>query len=139
MATSFSGGCACGAIRYACASAPIAALNCHCNDCQRSSGAPFASGVVVATAALQVSGTPKTYAVRGNSGGVTTRSFCADCGSPLFTQGEGNAQFTSVRFASLDDPSGFRPMLDIWTSRSPSWVCLDPELPHFAESPPAAG
>ena len=47
MTALFSGGCACGSIRYVCARAPVAMLNCHCRDCQRSSGAPFASGVVV--------------------------------------------------------------------------------------------
>ena len=47
MKVPFSGGCACGSIRYACSSEPLAMLNCHCRDCQQSSGAPFASGVVV--------------------------------------------------------------------------------------------
>jgi hypothetical protein len=41
MTVSFSGGCACGSIRYVCARAPVAMLNCHCRDCQRSSGAPL--------------------------------------------------------------------------------------------------
>lgn len=78
---------------------------------------------------------PKAYAVPASSGSMTTRGFCGDCGTPLFTQGESNPQYTSVRFASLDDASGFAPMLDIWTSRAQPWVCLDEKLPHFAESP----
>ena len=130
-----SGQCACGAVRYRCASAPIAMLNCHCDDCQRSSGAPFASGVVVASDDLQVDGQPRTHAVRGASGRTTTRSFCGDCGTPLFTRSEVNAQFTSIRFPSLDDASGFAPMLDIWTSRAQPWICLDERLPRFAQSP----
>ena len=137
MNVPFFGGCTCGAIRYECASAPIATLNCHCRDCQRASGAPFASGVVVMTSDLQVSGTPKTYSVRGSSGGLTTRSFCSECGTPLCTRGEANPAFTSIRFPSLDDPSAFQPLLDIWTSSAPSWVCLDERLPHFPQSPPA--
>jgi hypothetical protein len=46
------GGCACGSIRYVCARAPVAMLNCHCRDCQRSSGAPFASGFIVLAAVV---------------------------------------------------------------------------------------
>lgn len=130
-----SGGCACGSIRYQCASAPIAMLNCHCLDCQRSSGAPFASGVVVKTASVEISGTPKTYSVRASSGLLATRSFCPDCGTPLFTQGEAHPEFMSVRYPSLDDPSEFRPMLDIWTASAQSWVCLDEKIPHFPQSP----
>jgi hypothetical protein len=114
----------------------------HCNaelplrDCQLSSGAPFASGVVVMSSDLEIHGNPKTYAVRGSSGKTTARSFCAECGPPLFTCSEANSQFTSIRFSSLDDESAFAPMVDIWTSRAQSWVCLDEKLPHFSESPP---
>jgi hypothetical protein len=135
MNHALSGSCACGTVRYTCASAPIAMLNCHCLDCQRSSGAPFASGVVVMTADLAICGTPGNYGVRGSTGKTTTRSFCADCGTPLFTRSEANSQFTSIRFPTLDDPSAFAPMLDIWTSSAQPWVCLDENLPHFPESP----
>jgi hypothetical protein len=34
----FSGGCACGSVRYTVAREPIAMVNCHCSDCQLSSG-----------------------------------------------------------------------------------------------------
>jgi hypothetical protein len=131
----FSGGCACGSIRYQGVQAPIAMINCHCKDCQLSSGAPFASGIVVMTTDLEVSGTPKTYAVRASSGGLATRSFCADCGTPLFTQSDANAQFTSIRFPSLDVSSSFKPMLDIYTANAQPWVCLDEAIPHFPQSP----
>jgi hypothetical protein len=135
MSSEFSGKCACGSIRYKCATAPIAMLNCHCVDCQSSSGAPFASGVVVMSSDLEIYGTPKTYAVRASSGKTTARSFCAECGTPLFTCSEANSQFTSIRFPTLDDSSAFAPMLDIWTSSAQPWVCPDEKLPHFAQSP----
>jgi hypothetical protein len=138
MKIPFSGGCACGAIRYTGAREPLAMLNCHCSDCQISSGAPFASGIVVMTADLEVEGTPKTYAVRASSGGLATRGFCADCGTPLFTQSEANPQITSIRFPSLDDQSSFKPMLDIYTASAQPWVCLDQGIPHFPESPQRA-
>lgn len=135
----FSGGCACGRIRYTGAQAPLAMINCHCTDCQLSSGAPFASGIVVMTADLEVSGSPKSYAVRAGSGGLATRSFCADCGTPLFTHSEATAEFTSIRFPSLDDASAFKPMLDIHTASAQTWVCLDEAIPHFPRSPQPPG
>ncbi|MEJ5991302.1 GFA family protein [Ramlibacter sp. PS3R-8] len=135
----FSGSCACGSVSYTCASDPVAMLNCHCSDCQRASGAPFASGIVVHTMDLEISGSPKAYAARASSGKMTTRGFCGDCGTPLFTQSEVNAQFTSIRFPTLDDASAFAPMLDIWTASAQPWVCLDEKLPHFAASPQEAG
>lgn len=135
MTIPFSGKCACGTIRYTARREPIAMLNCHCADCQLSSGAPFASGVVVMTADLEIFGTPKAYAVNAGSGGLATRSFCGDCGTPLFTQSAANAQFTSIRFPTMDDASAFKPMLDIYTASAQPWVCLDTTIPHFPQSP----
>ncbi|QJD98814.1 GFA family protein [Massilia forsythiae] len=135
MKLPYSGGCACGAIRYTGEREPIAMLNCHCIDCQRSSGAPFASGIVAKTEDLRVSGTPKAYAVRASSGGLATRSFCAECGTPLFTSSEAHPDITSIRFPSLDDTSAFKPMLDIYAASAQQWVCLDQAIPHFPQSP----
>lgn len=138
MNSPISGRCTCGLIRYRCANAPLAMLNCHCRDCQASSGAPFASGVVVSSSDLEVSGTPKMYSVQASSGKLATRSFCAECGTPLFTQSEASPQFTSIRFPTIEGSSAFAPMLDIWASSAQPWVCLDPKLPHFAGSPQAS-
>lgn len=135
MTAPFSGGCACGSIRYVCARTPVAMLNCHCMDCQRSSGAPFASGFVVADTDIEITGTPETYSVRAGSGGLATRSFCSQCGSPLFTRGDANPGFMSVRFPTLDDISEFQPMLDIWTASAQQWVCLSGTIPHYPQSP----
>jgi hypothetical protein len=138
MDSYISGKCACAKVRYRCLTAPVAMLNCPCRDCQVSSGAPFASGVVVMTADLEVDGSPASYSVRASSGQQATRSFCAECGTPLFTRSEANPQFTSIRFPSLDDASTFAPVLDIWTSSAQPWVCLDDKLPHFEQSPQRA-
>lgn len=134
MTAHFSGGCACGAIRYECSSSPIATLNCHCLDCQKSSGAPFASGVIVPTQSIEVNGSPKEYTVQASSGATTSRKFCQNCGSPLFTTGKAMPDFTSIRFTTLDNQTDFQPALDIWTSSSVPWICLDGNIPHFDKS-----
>jgi hypothetical protein len=135
MTAPFSGGRACGSIRYVRARAPVAMLNCHCRDCQQASGAPFASGVVVKVSDTEITDTPRTYSVRAGSGRLAIRSFCSDCGAPLFTRGEAAPEFMSIRFSTLDNQSDFRPMLDIWTSSSQPWVCLAQAIPHYPQSP----
>ena len=47
MKTPFSGGCACGAIRYSCAAEPLYMGNCHCRDCQRATGSAYFAAVIV--------------------------------------------------------------------------------------------
>src|SRR5882762_1408411 len=61
--TPFSGGCACGAIRYESTAEPLMMLHCHCRDCQQSSGGPFSSFVIVPTQAKPDS-TPHIVAIR---------------------------------------------------------------------------
>jgi hypothetical protein len=128
------GGCACGAVRYQCNAEPIAMLNCHCKDCQRSSGAPYASGFIVAPSAIDISGEVAAHSVLGGSGSKTTRNFCPICGSPLFTSCEAYPAFMSVRFSTLDSTADFEPKLDIWASSAQPWTCLNSTLPKFAQS-----
>jgi len=45
MFTPFSGGCACGAIRYECAAEPLYMVNCECRDCQRATGSAYCAVV----------------------------------------------------------------------------------------------
>jgi hypothetical protein len=59
----FSGRCACGAIRYESTAEPVLMLHCHCRDCQRSSGGPFSSFVVVPAEAFKLlQGSPRFHA-----------------------------------------------------------------------------
>ena len=47
MDVPFTGGCACGAIRYTCAGAPRDMGNCHCRDCQQATGSAYLPCVLV--------------------------------------------------------------------------------------------
>ena len=49
-----TGGCLCGAVRYECAGEPQFALQCHCRDCQRQSGAPHVAAVRMPAATFRI-------------------------------------------------------------------------------------
>ena len=137
MPTSFSGGCACGAIRYECSGEPLGALNCHCRDCQRMSGSAFNTALVVPSASFRLThGEPKSYAKQGDSGNTLRRAFCDTCGSPLFTENVARPAFVGIKAASVDDPSWVRPDMDIWTASAQPWDYRNPELPRFEKGPP---
>jgi hypothetical protein len=84
MPVPFSGGCACGAIRYRCTAEPIIAWQCHCRDCQRASGGACSPVFYVPTSAWTVTGKVKYYDVQAKSGNTVSRGFCPECGSPLW-------------------------------------------------------
>ena len=127
-----TGGCACGAIRYAGTAEPLLALNCHCRACQRASGAAFAAIIRLPAAAFTVTkGAPKFYTVPGDSGNRVSRGFCPECGSPLFSRLSGLPDVVGVRVGSLDDPSCYRPTMDMFVARAQPWDHMNPELPKF--------
>jgi hypothetical protein len=131
-----TGGCLCGAVRYESSGPPILSLNCHCRDCQRASGGPFTSSLFVPSEALQVNGTVKFYDSKGESGQIIRRGFCPDCGSALFGRPAVLGNLVSIRPGTLDDPSSFRPIMDIYAASAQPWDRLDPDLPKHAKAPP---
>ncbi len=134
MAMPFTGGCACGAIRYECSATPTAMVNCHCRDCQRASGSGFSATVIVPAAALRLlRGQPKYHSVRAESGRAARRAFCAHCGTPLFAASSAKADLLGIKAGSLDDPSWFKPDADVWTCSAQPWDHMDPTVPKFAK------
>src|SRR5947208_16511920 len=85
MPTTFTGGCACGAIRYEVSADPIVMFNCHCRDCQKTSGGPYTPVFYVPAKAFKITnGSPKYHGTTSEMIGHNQRCFCPDCGSRLF-------------------------------------------------------
>jgi hypothetical protein len=134
MDTALSGGCACGAVRYACTAEPMFALNCHCRDCQRETGSAYAPILAVPSAAFAVThGSPGYFDVTADSGYVTRRAFCARCGSALFGEPGSRTDMVTIRAGSLDDPSIFRPTQNVFVASAQPWDHMDPALPRVAK------
>jgi hypothetical protein len=71
------------------------------------------------------------------AGGKTHRGFCADCGSPIMGNPDSAPQIVAIRTASLDDPSGFKQQMDVWTTDAHPWDQMNPALPKFEKYPKA--
>jgi hypothetical protein len=103
-----TGGCLCGKIRYEAEVGLFLAIRCHCRDCQYASGGEPAAVISLARGALRVQGEPRVYRSKADSGVAVFRSFCADCGTPLFAGNEKDAEWISIKLGSLDEPSRVR-------------------------------
>jgi hypothetical protein len=134
--TPLSGGCACGAIRYESAAEPVLMLHCHCRDCQRASGGPFSSFVIVPKEAFKLTkGSPRFHDSPSEAGGKTHRGFCTDCGAPIVVNADAAPEFAAIRTASLDDPSWFSLQMDVWTCDAHPWDQMNPALLKFEKYP----
>ena len=132
----FTGGCACGAIRYECTAKPLLVWKCHCRDCQKRTGSAFYVNVWVPTPALRFTKGEPTYApTQGESGNIFYRGFCSACGATVEGKSDGFPDIRGVSATSLDDPSGLEPAADIWTSSAQPWDYMNPALPKYEHQP----
>lgn len=103
--TFLSGGCQCGAVRYALMSEPTHASICHCRMCQKAFGNYFSSLTGVPRKDLVwTKGQPGVF----RSSEAAERGFCRDCGTPLTYSYLENDRI-SVSIGSLDEPGRVTP------------------------------
>lgn len=140
MAVPFSGGCACGAIRYTCSGEPLYMGNCHCRDCQRATGTAYFAAVVVQESDFSLlSGEPGWYEKPADKGHIMRRAFCAACGSPVFLINGARTDFRALYAGSLDDPSWYQPSRDIYVASAQPWDVMHPGLPKVDGMPERIG
>jgi hypothetical protein len=137
MSDPYTGGCACGAIRYEISAEPMAMVDCQCRQCQRQSGTGHASHLAFPRAGVKVAGEAKHWDMVADSGNVKTFAFCPACGSPIYTTFAAAPDLFAVRAASLDDPGRYKPQLVTYRERGYAWDHLDPAIPKFDGMPPA--
>lgn len=123
-----SGGCLCGAVRYAFEGTPGLAGWCHCRMCQRSSGAPAQTYVMLSLDGFgYVAGEPRVY--RSSARGE--RRFCGACGSQLEFRERGGSE-VSLNSGTLDDPALAPPDRHIWCASEVAWFAGAARLPRHA-------
>ncbi len=129
--TKITGGCLCGAVRYAVRGEVQIGYNCHCADCRRSSGAPFVNWAFCKVEHFEiVQGTPARIEYAGR-----VRSFCSNCGTPLTFQNPQYPDDLDLTVCSLDDPEPFPPKGHIWLEDKISWVNLEDGLSRHQVMP----
>ena len=133
MGQNLSGGCACGAIRYETDADPVVMLNCHCRDCQQASGSAYAAFMVVPKASVRIRGEPRYHRIVGSGGKAVERGFCVNCGSQVVAKLERLPDVLGLQAASLDDPSLYKPAMDIFTDSAQPWDHMHPDTKKLSQ------
>ena len=135
MANKIEGGCLCGAFRYKSDAEPLFSVNCHCRDCQMTTGSTHLPVVGIPSATMSHIGDITWHETTPDRDGTARRAFCPTCGTPVFGQADG-ADVMFVHVITLDDPSWFAPQMDIYESSAQHWDRFDDALPRFPKMQP---
>ena len=137
MNQAYTGGCACGAIRYEIRDEPMVMGDCQCRDCQLRSGTGHGSYLSFPSrAAVTLRGEARRWDVAADSGNVKSHAFCPNCGTPVYLTFAAMPELFTVHAASLDDPGRYRPQVVFYTVRGHAWDRLDAALTRFEKMPP---
>jgi hypothetical protein len=137
MSKSYTGGCACGAIRYEIAGDPMAMSDCQCRDCQYRSGTGHGSYLTFPSRqAVTLRGKAAIWDVAGDSGNVKSHAFCPTCGAPVYLTVAAMPDVFIIHAASLDDPARYQPQAVTYRVRGHVWDKMDPAVPAFEKMPP---
>jgi hypothetical protein len=137
MKLPITGGGVCGAVRFESTQAPMAMLNCHCRACQMVSGGPYTPVVLFKAKTFRITkGAVKHHFTETVQGDKHKRGFCGDCGSRVTgAESERRMPWLAVTASSLDDPTIFHPIYDIFASHAQPWDVMNPKLPKHEQLP----
>jgi len=121
-----TGGCQCGAVRYALYAEPYGSHICHCRMCQKAFGAFYAPLTLIRYADFAwTRGAPAGF----RSSPEVERGFCSACGTPLTFVHKGAAHL-DISIGSLDRPELVKPEIQIGIESRMPWAV---ELPGLEE------
>jgi hypothetical protein len=120
-----TGGCQCGAVRFAVYAEPRKAGICHCRMCQKAVAGPFAVLAEVPWGDFAwTRGQPAAF----QSSSRAARDFCAQCGTPLSYR-ELGGPIIELLTGAFDNPGRVAPTYATGTESRLTWVT------HIAEMP----
>lgn len=135
-AVTHTGGCLCTGVRFRIEGdlAPIQV--CHCLQCRKAQGGPFAAVIPVATSAFELlAGEHLLQAYESSPG--KERVFCSRCGSPLFSRRAALPQVLRLRAGLIDGPLEVGLAWHAHTASRCDWWPIRDDAPQYLEGAPA--
>jgi hypothetical protein len=113
------GSCNCKEVKFTTSSNIKAILNCHCGLCRKANGSAFSTYVVFPSSDFALkSGALKTVQISKNA----SKSFCSQCGSPIFNENPKYTGLKIVYLGALDNAEHLKPVVDTYCESQLAWL-----------------
>jgi hypothetical protein len=131
-----TGRCQCGQVRYESAGEALALYICHCLECRRQSASAFGMSLEVPRAGFRLAlGVPKFWSRDTDSGRRLRCAFCANCGTRLWHEPEGESATVTIKAGSLDEAVDISKAIHIWTVRMLPGTVIPDGAQQFEREP----
>ncbi len=125
-----TGGCLCGAVRYAVSGPLRDIVNCHCTMCQRLHGN---FGPHSKARKIDITITRSRGLAWYKTSDVARRGFCRECGSGLFWE-PFELDATGIIAGSVDSPTGLKTIGHIFVAEKSDFYEIADDLPQYEGS-----
>lgn len=127
------GSCLCGEVEYEFNGSINEVAVCHCNQCKRSQGTPFATNAPIELKKCQFtndSGSRKTYFSSPNK----KRVFCGTCGTPLYSQRTDMPEIIRLRLGTVIEGHIPEPSYEIYCESESVWFSENADRPKYLQN-----
>lgn len=127
----YTGSCLCGGVSFRIHSSGLAPIQvCHCSQCRKAQGGPFATNMPVKRSDVRFERGEALLTGYESSPGKT-RFFCSRCGSPIYSAKASMPDTIRVRAGLMNEDLPVRPDSHGYVGSGCNWWPLDDELPRF--------
>jgi len=116
--------CQCGQLTATCTGEPRRISVCHCLDCQRRSGGPFAAQARFMNEDVAISGEYRVWTRIADSGTKAEHHFCPQCGSTLWYALADQPDRIAIPIGAFADPAFPPPAFSVYEERQHKWVAI---------------
>jgi len=125
--------CHCGQLKAIASGEPERVYVCHCQACQRRTGAIIHNGSSWLKERVRIAGEERIYARLADSGFEIRFHFCPHCGTSVLWEGDRNPLVCGIAIGCFADPDFPPPTQSGWEESMHRWLGLPAETEHFAQ------
>ncbi len=128
----YTGSCLCGGISFRVESELEPIQVCHCAQCRKAQGGPFAAVIPIALASFKlITGEHLLQSYESSPG--KQRVFCSCCGSPIYSRRQALPGVVRVRAGLFNEPLPVKPAWHAYTGSKCNWWPIEDDLPQYSE------
>ncbi|GAA5314981.1 MAG: GFA family protein [Candidatus Pelagadaptatus aseana] len=118
------GSCLCGNVKYQYTGTIEEVAICHCDQCKRAQGTPFATNSPIKKSLFSFQSGENSLKAFFSSE-KKKRVFCGNCGSPLYSQRLDMPEVIRLRLGTVTEGNIPKPHYEIYGESKSDWYCED--------------